>query len=104
MFSQTREVLKNRNKVDKELKARRRSEINNLKNRSAFKAKLYDELEHIEVILQDQDIDAVQITVPDKFMSLFSAAIYDEELAGYDVEQVDGESNKFYIRRKFVSF
>lgn len=103
MWNRTRDVIKNRNRVEKELKARRKSEIAYLKNKSAFKAKLYDELKHLEVILQDKDIEAVGITVPDRFLTLFSNAIYDEDLAGYDVVQVEGESNKFLIKRKYIS-
>lgn len=104
MFSRTREVLKNKNKVEKALKARRKNEMISLRMKSAFKAKLYNELKHVEVILQDEDIDAVLVTVPDKLMSMFSTAIYSEDLASYEVTQVEGESNEFFIRRKFISF
>jgi len=104
MFKRTKQVVKNKHKLDKALKARTKNEMLNLRNKSAFKAKLYDELKHIEIILQDPDIDAVQITVPDKFLAQFSTAIYSEDLASYDVTQVDGESTKFLIRRKFVAF
>ena len=104
MFSRTRDVVKNKNKVEKALKARRKNELISLRTRSAFKAKLYAELKHIEVILQDMDVEAVMINVPDKAMSMFSTAIYSEDLASYDVAQVEGESNKFLIRRKFISF
>lgn len=104
MLNRTREVIKNKNKVEKALKARRKNEMISLRSKSAFKAKLYNELKHIEVILQDTDVDAVIITVPDRLMSMFSTAIYSEDLASYDIAQVDGESNKFFIRRKFISF
>lgn len=104
MFSRTREVIKNKNKIEKTLRNRRKNELISLRTKSMFKAKLYNELKHIEIILQDYDIDAVLITVPDRNMSMFSTAIYSEDLAGYEVSQVDGESNKFFIRRKFISF
>lgn len=104
MLERTREVYRNKNKLDKALKARRKNEMLNLKNKSAFKAKLYDELKHIEIILQDPNIEAVQVTVPDKVLSQFSTAIYSEDLASYDVTQVEGESNMFLIKRKFVAF
>lgn len=104
MLERTREVYRNKNKLDKALKARRKNEMLNLKNKSAFKAKLYDELKHIEIILQDPSIEAVQVTVPDKVLSQFSTAIYSEDLASYDVTQVEGESNMFLIKRKFVAF
>lgn len=103
-MSRTSEVIKNKNKVEKARKARRQNEIINLKTKSAFKARLYDELRHLEIVLQDNDIDAVVITVPDKALSMFTTAIYSEDLAGYNIEQVEDQSNKFYIRRKFISF
>lgn len=103
-MSRIKDVIKNKNKVERARKALRRNEMMSLRDTSAFKAKLYDELQHVEVILSDSNVDAVSIFVPDKFMNLFSTAIYSEDLAGYDVSQVENESNLFLIRRKFISF
>lgn len=103
-MSRIRTALKNKNKVEKTRKARRRSEMKSLRDTSAFKARLYDELHHLEVILGDPNVDAVLIEVPDRFMSQFSVAIYSEDLAGYDVTQHEDSYNKFLIRRKFISF
>lgn len=103
-MSRISDVLKNKNKVERLRKARRKSEITSLKDRSAFKAKLYDELQHVEIILSDANVDAVRIEVPEKYMNQFSTSIYTEDLAGYDVIQVDGKPNQFFIRRKFISF
>lgn len=103
-MSRTSDVIKNKNKVEKARKARRKNEMLTLKNKSAFKAKLYAELNHVEVILNDPDIDAVIITVPDKSLTQFTAAIYAEDLAGYEITQVENQTNQFYIRRKFVVF
>ena len=103
-MSRTSEVLKNRNKIEKARKARRKNEIISLRNRSAFKAKMYDELKHIEVVLQDENVNAVIVTVPDRMISAFTEAIYSEDLAGYDIQQVDNEPNQFFIRRDFISF
>ncbi|MEE1072226.1 MAG: hypothetical protein U0L26_07540 [Cellulosilyticum sp.] len=103
-MSRTSEVIKNKNKVEKSRKARRKNEMLTLRNRSAFKAKLYDELKHVEVILSDSDIDAVIVTIPDRALTEFTASIYSEDLAGYDIQQVEGQSNQFYIRRKYIAF
>jgi membrane protease subunit (stomatin/prohibitin family) len=103
-MSRTSEVIKNKNRVEKLRRARHRNEILSLRARSLFKAKMYDELKHVEVILNDEDVDAVVVDVPDKFISQFTSAIYSEDLAGYDITQVENESNKFYIRRKFITF
>lgn len=103
-MSRISDVLKNKNKVERSRRARRKSEMISLRDKSIFKAKLYDELQHIEIILSDTNIDAVKITVPDKFLNMFSTAIYSEDLAGYEVTQVENESKQFYIRRRFISF
>ena len=80
----------------------RRNELLALKNRSAFKAKLYDELKKVEVILSDPSVNALVVTVPSRALAEFTASIYSEDLAGYDVQQVDGKPDMFYIRRKFI--
>jgi hypothetical protein len=103
MFKRTRQVLKNKNKVQKAIQARRKNEIVDLRMRSLFKSRLYEETQHLEAIFEYDDVDAVIVTVPDKLLPQFGNAIYGEDLASYDVEQVENETNKFYIRRKIVS-
>lgn len=104
MFGRTRQVLKNKNKVERAIQARRKNEMVDLRTRSIFKSRLYEETQHIEMLLEYEDIDAIIVNVPDKFLPQFVNAIYGEDLASYEVEQVEGETNKFYIRRKLVSF
>lgn len=103
-MSRTSQVIKNKNRVEKLRKDRRRNEMVSLRNNSAFKAKLYAELQHVDAILEDNDVDALILTVPDKSLAQFSSCIYTEDLAGYNIEQVDGQSNQFYIRRKSIDF
>lgn len=86
------------------MKARRKNEINTLKKKSVYRARLFDELKHVEVILQDPDVDAVKITVNDRMLYQFNSSIFTEDLASYEVQQVEGDANSFYIRRKFVAF
>lgn len=103
-MSRVSDVLKNRNKIEKARKLRRKNEMSTLRERTAFKAKLYDQLRHAEIALNDPDIDALIIEIPDKYLAQFSASIYTEDLAGYDVQQVDGVANRFYLRRKMIAF
>lgn len=103
-MSRISETLKNKNKVEKARKARRKNEMLSLRDKSAFKAKLYDELKHVEAILNDDAVEAVVVTVPDKFISQFTTAIYTEDLAVYDVRQVPDKANMFYIKRKYLQF
>lgn len=103
-MSRTSDVIKNKNKVEKARRARRKSELVQLRNQSAFKAKLYDELKKVELILSDDKVSAIRIEVPDNVMGQFQTAIYGEDLAGYSVEQVKDKPNQFYIKRKFIAF
>ena len=104
MFNRTKSVISTKNKFEKAVKSRRRNEINTLKSKSIFKAKLYDELKHIEVLLNDPNITAVQVTVPEKSLAMFSTAIYSADLASYEVIQVEGETNQFIIKNRAVDF
>ena len=101
-MSRTSEVIKNKNKVEKARKARRKNEMLTLRNKSAFRAKLHDELNHVYVLLESGTVNAVVITVPEKILSEFNASLYSEDLAGYIVEQVEGVPNQFYLRSKII--
>jgi hypothetical protein len=103
-MSKIGEVLKNRDRVEKTQKARRKEEINSLRVNSAFKARLYDELKKIDMLLDSDEIDSVVITIPDEFLAKFGEAIYSEDLAEYDIQQVDGVPNQFYVKHKFIQF
>ena len=46
----------------------------------------------------------MKITVPDKQLAMFTACIYTEDMVGFDVEQVDGVANEFYLRKKVIAF
>ena len=103
-MSRISETLRNKSKIEKARKLRRKNEMANLRDKSAYKAKLYDELKHIDAMFEDNDIEAVIITVDDKMLSQFNTAIYSEDLVGYDVRQDSKVPNKFYMRRKYVAF
>lgn len=104
MLKRTKDVIRKKNRLQKSIRIRHRNELLNLRNTSIFKAKLYEGLKSLEIILQDPDIESVIISVPDKFIAQFSTAIYSEDLASYEVTQVENETNKFYIKRKYISF
>ena len=103
-MSRTSEVLKNKNRVEKTQRARRKEELNSLRTASAFKARLYDELKKIDLLLDSDEVDAVVITIPENFLAKFGEAIYSEDLAEYDIQQVAGVSNQFYVRHKYLQF
>jgi hypothetical protein len=102
-MSRTSDVIKNKNKIEKARRLRRKDEMQLLKNQSAFKARLYDEMKKVDMLLNDEDVDAVVVTVPDRSLSQFSRAIYSDDLVGYEVTQVPDKPNKFYLRKKYIS-
>lgn len=103
-MSRISDVMKNKNRVEKLRQTRRREEISSMKNESAFKARLYDELNRLNFILEQGEVDCIIIKIPDAFLANFGAAIYGADLVEYNIEQVESEPNKFYVRRKFVAF
>ncbi len=98
------EVIKNKNRVERVRKARRKEELANMRLNSVFRAKLKDEFRKIGAILEIGDVESVIIEVKDEFIGRFGGAIYTVDLAEFDIEQVEGEANQFYIRRKFITF
>ena len=103
-MSRLREVIKNKNKVERLRRNRRRDEITKLKMQTAFKARLYDELKHIDIILDDESIDSVIIEVPANMQSAFGEALYSADLSDYEIFQVEGTADKFVIKKKFILF
>lgn len=103
-MSRTSEVLKNRNRVEKTQRARRKEELNSLRVASAFKARLYDELKKIDILLDSDEVESVIITIPQSFLAKFGEAIYSEDLAEYDIQQVAGVPDQFYVRHKYIQF
>lgn len=103
-MSRVSEVLKNRNRVERTQKARRKEELEALRTAAAFKARLYDELKKIDILLDSDEVDSVVITIPDIFLAKFGEAIYSEDLAEYDIQQVQDTPNQFYVKHKYLQF
>lgn len=101
-MSRTSEVLKSKNRIEKMQRARRRDEIALLRKQSTFKAKLYEEMSKVGILLKSCEVECIVITVEEEFISAFNTAIYTEDLAEYNVQQID--TNTFGIRRKQVNF
>lgn len=105
MLDRVKDVVKNKNRVEKARKIRQKNEITNLRENVVFKAELHDEIKHIDALFSDQNVDAIKIRVPKNSIAMFSAAIYSEDLSSYSVEQGGNENaNEFTIRRKFINF
>jgi hypothetical protein len=102
-MSRVSDVIASKHKIENARRNKRNREMTNLRNMSEYKARLFDEMQKIEVMLSDPDIDAVVITIPDDQFSRFSASIYSPEMSAYDIRQDNIKANVFYIRHKFVS-
>ncbi len=102
-MSRISNVIKNKNKIEKARRARQKDELLHLRETSVFKAKLYDKINQIEMLFSEDSVNAIIITVPDESLNYFTNAVYSEDLAGYIVEQVPEQYNKFVLRRKFVA-
>lgn len=98
------DVIKNKNRVERLRKDRRKDDMAAMKMESAFRARLYSELRKVDILFSKDEVESVIVNVPDKFLAKFSAAIYSEDLAQYDITQVDGKANSFNIKRRFISF
>lgn len=101
-MSKVIQVIKNKNKREKLDKQRKRQDMASMQLESAYKAKLYDSMGVINLILGDMNVNTVIIDVPSKYLSQFMKAIYSEEMSEYSITQLD--SNKFEIGRKLINF
>lgn len=95
-------VIRNKNKREKEARARKRQDLAAIQAETAFKAKLHDDMKYIDVMLQDEEVDKVCIVIPKKYLSNFLKSIYSEEMAQYSINQLD--TDKFEIGRKIITF
>lgn len=96
------QVIKNKNKREKLDRQRKKQDMAYMQLESAYKAKLYDSLDIINLLLGDMEVAKVIIEVPSKYLSQFMKAIYSEEMSEYSILQLD--SNKFEIGRKIINF
>lgn len=101
-MSMTSQVIKNKNRREKEAKTKRAQEISDMKVESAYRSKLYAEMQRIDLLFDDPDVEGVTVTVPQKYLSHFLKAIYSEEMSEYTVIQKD--ATVFRISRKVVNF
>ena len=95
-------VLKNKNKVERLEKQRRENDLTRLKLETAYTAKLNDEFRVLDMILSDPEVDKVVIEIPEEVLTMFTRAIYREEMTQYNIIQI-GERT-FEIGRKIINF
>lgn len=96
------EVLKNKNKIDKQHRARKKEELARMKGSASYKAALLAEFKHLDVLLNSDEVDGIIVKLNDKQLVKFSEAIYSEELSPYEIEQVPNEPDQFIIRQRLI--
>lgn len=101
-MSRVTQVLKNKNKREKADKQKKRQDMAAMQLESAYRAKLYDEMRRIDLMLEDENVDTVRIEVPPNYLSQFTKAMYAEEMSEYSISQID--TNIFDVGRKIINF
>lgn len=101
-MSRTLNVIKNKNKREREARLKNRQNLEAIKTEAAFRAKLHDDMKCIDVMLQDEEVDTVCVEIPKQHLSNFMRVIYSEEMAQYSINQID--TDKFEIGRKVITF
>ena len=99
-MSRTMNVIRNKNKREAEEKLNRKQGLEDMRLEAAFRAKLSSDMQCIDVMLEDDDVEAVIVTIPAKYISQYQKAIYSEEMAGYEIKQLDAD--KFEVGRKIL--
>lgn len=101
-MSRVTQVLRNKNKREKADKQKKRQDMAAMQLEAAYRAKLFDDMKMISLMLEDEEVDTVQIEVPAVYLSQFMKAIYGEEMVEYSINQID--TNVFEIGRKLINF
>lgn len=103
MGSVLKEAIRKKRENKREEAKQKREVIQAMRIESAYRAKLHEELNTIDALLQNDEIDSIEITVPEKHLSNFTKAIYSvDELAEYTINQIS--ANQFEIGRRIINF
>lgn len=103
MFKMVQAVIKGKNKQERVKKQFRQDEMQMLKSKAAYKARLSDDLRDINFMLDDRDVSAVIITIPPEYLASFAGAIHTDDLAEYNIEQLESSADSFKISRRVIT-
>lgn len=103
-MSRTSEVLKNRKKIERELRARKNEEISKLRKNSSFRASASELFKEINVLLADDSVKSIVIEVDSNSIPNFgSMLIESHELDMYDIKQEEGKPGRFRVGKRYIS-
>lgn len=92
-------VIREKGRREKEERARRKQEMQEIRKETAYKARLEDDMNVVRVALSDPSVTEVQVEVPQAYVTQFMKAAYGDEMAEYTVI-IDGSSAT--IRRRVI--
>ena len=95
-------VLKNKNRLEKEAMARRNRELQRMKKEASYKARLRTALKQVDNLLEKSDIKSLLVEIPKASIAEFTRVIYEPDMAEYSIRQLT--VTKFAISRKEVDF
>lgn len=101
-MSRVSQVIRNKNRREKADKQKKRQDMAAMQLEAAYRAKLFDDMKLVGLMLEDEEVESVKMEVPAVYLSQFMKAIYGEEMVEYSINQVD--TNVFEIGRKLINF
>lgn len=101
-MSRIGDVLKNKNRVEKLNRQRQQEDMANIKREAKFKTALSNDLRHLEVLLDSEEVSSVVMEIPSEHLTQFTRALYSPELTDYEITQED--ANRFRFKRKILRF
>lgn len=102
-MSRTLDVIRNRNKIEKELRKRKQQEIAQLRRNTSFRASTLEFLKKLDKLLDSEEVVSVTIRISEQDIAQFgSMLIESHDLDAYTIKQVRGKSNEFEISKKYI--
>lgn len=101
-MSRIREVLKNKNRLEREARVRRGNELKRMQREAAYKSVLRTSLKQVDALLDKPEIKSVVIDVQKSNLPEFTRVIYETDMAEYSISQLS--ATKFAISRKELDF
>lgn len=103
-MSRTLDVIRNRNKVEKELRKRKQNEIVRLRRSTSFRASASEFFKGLNALLEDETVENITIEIDDKDISNFGRILIEShDLDAFDIKQVKGKPNQFIVSKKYIT-
>lgn len=101
-MSRAIDVLRQKNKREKQDKERIKLSIQELNKKTYFRGKLQSELRRLDILLDQEGVKSVIISIPDKSIALFTEAVYEGETSEFEIKQLPGSSNEFEVSKAYI--